>query len=204
METLKFQNLIQQVTGRPFIIKTDDKEIINGKDYIIYYKTPILDITAGFKWKAATTDEKLLRSLITAFCSKYREPNPKSYDYTYGGKEYKWAELTDEKKEYCFLHHASHMYSKKDLLKQIENNFANPSIEKALLLYGFYTTEYGIGIFAFWETQAVVNAISKLKQHLNNVSIPYKNEFSDARWVYRFKLNLSKEVHNNILTSFCS
>jgi len=206
MNTQKFQNLIQQITGKPLIIATNDENIINGAEYIVYMILPLTDRKVYFKWKAATTDEKLLRSFITAFCNKYREPNPRSYDYqarTYG-ESAKWENKTEIEKEYAYFHHAGFMYSKNDLMKQIEANFANPAIEKALLMYGFYTTEYGIGIFAFWETQAVVNAIAKLKQHLNSISIPYKNEFSDARWVYRFKLNLTKEAHNNILTSFCS
>lgn len=202
MNTQNFQNLIQSVTGRELIIKTTDIDILNGGEYIVYRKLPLTGITVSFKWKAALTDEKLLRSFITAFCSKYREPNPANYNHVYGGKQYWWNDKTPEQKEHAYFHHASNMYSKQDLLKQVESNFNNESIQDALIRYGFYPTEYGIGIFCFWMTEYVQMAINKMAKYLNDKSIPFSNEFSDARWVYRFKLNLTKESHNNLLNQF--
>jgi len=202
MKTKTFENLIEAVTGRKLLIDTESEDILNDTEYIVYRILPLTKIKVSFKWKAAKTDEKMLRSFITAFTSKYREPNPLSYDYEYGGKQYFWKDKTDEEKEYAVFHHVSHMYSKEKLLQQVQENFSNPQIEKSLIRYGFYTTEYGIGIFAFWETEYVVNAINKLKEFLSGKNIPFSNEYSDARWVYRFKLNISKDAHNNLLQSF--
>lgn len=202
MNTQKFQKLIQSITGRNLVIKTNDENIVNGKEYFIAVMLPLTGERHAFKWKVALTDEKILRSFITAFCTKHREPDPKSYDYSYGGKEYRWADRTPLERENAYCHHASHMYNKAELLEQVQANFSKPEIEQTLIRYGFYTTEYGIGIFAFWQTDYVRNAIDKLKSHLQGQSIPFSNEFSDARWVYRFKLNLTKEAHNNILNSF--
>lgn len=202
MNTSNFQNLIQAITGRELIINTNDAEIIPEKEYQIYKIFPITQIKSSFKWKAAKTEEKMLRSFITAFCSKYTEPNPASYDYVYGGKQYFWKDKSEEEKEQCIFHHRSRQYSKDQLMKQVSDNFNKESIQDALLKYGFYHTEYGLGIFCFWETEYVVNSINKLKQFLSTQGIPFKNEFSDAKWVFRFKLNLTKENHLSILKQF--
>jgi len=68
--------------------------------------------------------------------------------------------------------------------------------------YGFYTTEYGIGIFCYFSTDGVINSIEKMKKYLLSKNIPFKNEFSDARWVFRFVLNLDKPKHELLLNSF--
>ena len=203
MNVLKFQSLIQAITKRPFLIKTSDENIQTEKEYYIYYTLPLTGIDAKFYWKTSKKKKKLLRSFITAFTSKYREPNPRAYDYmvrTYG-ESAKWENYTDKQKEYAFNNHSGFMYSKTELLKQIENNFNTPEIESAMLKYGFYPTEYGIGIFAFWQSEYVKNAIKKLHLHLTDGQIPFKNEWSDAGWVFRFKLGLTKDIHHSIIES---
>jgi len=199
MNTKNFENLIQLVTERNFLIKTNDVELQPETEYRVYRILSINKNTVGFTWKTPKTDEKMLRSFITAFTSKYREPNPAAYDYTYGGKVYTWAEKTPEEREFCYWHHASNMYSKTELLKQIEDNFSKDSIAAGLIKYGFYPTEYGVGIFCFWMTKSVNTAIVEMTKHLQKLSIPFTNEFSDAKWVYRFKLGITKDVHTNIL-----
>jgi len=199
MQTSNFQNLIRLVTGRDFIIKTTDVDIQFETEYVIYRILPVTQSSISFIWKTPKADEKMLRSFITAFTSKYREPNPASYNYVYGGTTYTWDEKTPEQKENCRYHHASHMYSKADLLKQVEDNFANESIATGLIRYGFYNTEYGIGIFCFWMTNGVISAIDTMKKHLQKLSIPFTNEFSDAKWVYRFRVGLTKENHLAII-----
>ena len=204
MKKENFEKLIQSITGRRLIIETTDSEIINGKEYFVYKHLPITDRKVYFKWKVATTDEKVLRSFITAFCTKYREPDPRAYDYsarTYG-ESARWENRSEKDKEYAYNHHSSNMFNKDELMKQVEANFNNKDIEQTLIKYGFYNTEYGIGIFALWQTQYVVNAINQMKEYLSKKAIPFTNEFSDARWVFRFKLNISKEAHGQILNSF--
>lgn len=204
MNKNNFEKLIQSITNRPLIIDTIDSEIVNDKEYYIYKHLPITDRKIYFKWKAAKTDEKMLRSFITAFTTKYKEPNPRAYDYsakTYG-EQCKWENKSEQDKEYAYSHHTSNMFSKESLLKQIEDNFSTPEMRTALLKYGFYPTEYGIGIFCFWETEWVVNAILEMKKYLSSLSIPFTNEYSEARWVYRFKLGTTKAIHNNLINNF--
>jgi hypothetical protein len=202
MKTANFEKLIQAITGRDFKINTSDTEILGGKEYYISRFLPLTERNIGFKWKAAVNDEKMLRSFITAFTTKYREPNPKAYDREYGGVEYTWAEKTDKEKEYAYSHHASNMYYKTELMQQVNDNFCKVEIKDALIKYGFYATEYGIGIFCFWETPQVVEAIKQMSTFLQGNSIPYVNEYSDARWVFRFKLNINKEAHETLLNTF--
>ncbi len=204
MKTDNFQKLIQLITGRDFIIKTTDLELQFETEYCIYRILPVTKSSISFYWKTPKAEDKMLRSFITAFTSKYKEPNPASYDYVYGGKQYTWAEKTEAEKENCRYHHTTHMYSKSALLKQVEDNFANESIATGLIRYGFYNTEYGIGIFCFWMTAGVNSAITAMKSHLQKLSIPFTNEFSDARWVYRFKLGLTKESHLSIINQLAA
>tara|TARA_R110000868_G_scaffold400868_1_gene675592 strand:+ start:3263 stop:3880 length:618 start_codon:yes stop_codon:yes gene_type:complete len=201
MTTANFQNLIQLITGRDFLIKTEDIELQFEKEYVIYRILPVSKRSVSFIWKTPKADEKMLRSFITAFCSKYREPNPRAYDYmakTYG-EQCKWENKTEQDREFAYMHHSSNMYSKDALLKQVEDNFANDKIATGLIKYGFYNTEYGIGIFCFWMTTGVNTAINTMKAHLQKLSIPFTNEFSDAKWVYRFRLGLTKEAHLSII-----
>lgn len=204
MNKSKFEKLIQVITKRDLNIITDDIDIQFSKTYVVCRTLPITQRHVCFEWKTASSDDKLLRSFITAFTTKYKEPNPRAYDWsarTYGEKAL-WENKSDEEKEYAYGHHSSNMFSKEELLKQIEANFNNMDIEDALLKYGFYATEYGIGIFCFWETPFVTEAISKMKHYLKTGNIPFANEYSDARWVYRFKLGLTKAMHAQIIQSF--
>ncbi len=202
MNTINFQKLIQAITGRDFLIQTDDLEIINGKEYKVYRILPLTEYTISFTWKAALTNEKLLRSFITSFTTKYREPNPMAYSRSYGDTQYNWESKTDIEKEYAYMHHSSNMFSKTDLMKQIEVNFKSETMYNTMILYGFYATEYGVGIFSLFEFDSVIKAIKQMKDYLNTKNIPFVNEYSDARWVYRFKLNLTKQAHEAILNNF--
>ena len=44
--------------------------------------------------------------------------------------------------------------------------------------------------------------VQKMREYLRLHSIPFTNEFSNARWVLRFKINIGKENHSNLLKSF--
>ena len=199
MKTRNFEQLIRLATGRDLSISTSDEDLNFEREYLIYRILPMTGKRVSFVWKTPKAEDKMLRSFITAFTSKYREPNPASYDYNYGGKEYRWEWKTEQEREYAYSHHATHMYGKEELLKQIEANFANPEISAGLIRYGFYETLYGCGIFCFWWTEGVERAVKAMKAHLDKLSIPYSNEFSDAKWVYRFKIGLSKDAHLSII-----
>lgn len=202
MKTEQFTNLIQLATGRTFQIATEDQEFVNEKDYFVFRKLPITGKIISFKWTTPKTDEKYLRSFITAFTTKYREPNPAAYTTCSPYFSPSWNEMEPIKQEYAYSHHASNMYSKKDLMEQVEANFNNPEITQGLNRYGFYATEYGIGTFVLFATRYVEQSIFEMTAYLKRQGIAFSNEYSDARWVLRFKINASKTIHENILASF--
>jgi len=205
MKTQNFEILIQSLTKREFTIDTTDIEIKVDSEYCIYRILPVSKRKISFNFKTPKNEENLLRSFINQYCKKYREPNPANYTGHYCGTynpNDAWENKSDEEKEFCYYHHASNMFSPKTLGEQIKENLNDPSIEYVLCKYGFYETNYGIGIFVLFSGKYEMGAIEKLSNYLIERNIPFKNEFSSAKWVYRFILNLQKDIHKNILSSF--
>lgn len=209
MNTATFTNLIGAVTGRNFSIcaRLNWRETAPAGEtlepdtvYFVGMTLPITGRTVGFDWKTPKHDEKMLRSFITAFTSKHREPDPDTYACYEGGN--RWEAMTPERREGAFGHHSGHMLSKQKLLEQVQARFEAPEMEAALNRWGFYETEYGIGIFCFWLTASTLNAMQKMRQYLAAKGLTAKEEFSDARWVYRFRLEISKDMHRGILGQF--
>jgi hypothetical protein len=67
----------------------------------------------------------------------------------------------------------------------------------------FYTTLYGIGCFCYFMRKTTLNSYSNiLANYLKSKDIQFKNEFSEAGWVYRFCINKNIELHNELLTNF--
>lgn len=53
----------------------------------------------------------------------------------------------------------------------------------------FYNTTYGLGVESIF--QRPTDQIERLKAFLNEKGIEFTNEYSDAMWVYRFKISKS-------------
>ena len=69
--------------------------------------------------------------------------------------------------------------------------------------YFFYTTLYGIGYFCIFMSKDTFDKTNKnLADYLKSKNIEFKNEFSDAGWVYRFVINKDVEIHNTLLDEF--
>jgi hypothetical protein len=66
----------------------------------------------------------------------------------------------------------------------------------------FYTTLYGIGFWAIFSTKKDVETAGSLANYLKSNNIEYKNEWSDAGWVYRFKTGKDVLTNNNLLENF--
>jgi len=92
------------------------------------------------------------------------------------------------------------------IIKKIENNniyinFAK-NFKKLLLKIGFnninvYPTTYGIGIFIPY-TRGVKNYKETINNLLESLGIEYSNEYSDAGWVYRYKISKKQSNINKI------
>ena len=205
MKTENFEKLIRVLTGRPLEIKTQDVEIQTETEYCIIRKIEGSDRETRFYWKTPKKEDNLMRSFITCFTSKYTEPNPANYGPNSWYPDRKtWTEMSDRDRASAYMHHRSNMFSKKHLLEQVEANFSTPEMGQALIRYGFYVTEYGTGIFALFGGQYVETAVVKMMEFLKSEGIPYRNEFSDARWVLRFVMNISRPIHEKVLMKFSS
>lgn len=81
-------------------------------------------------------------------------------------------------------------YTKIECLNELKQSFTR--ISKVY----FYSTCYGIGWFCFLSNDKQFNEVNLiLENHLKNLNISFKNEFSEAGWVYRFLI--SKDLNYN-------
>ena len=55
-----------------------------------------------------------------------------------------------------------------------------------------YPTTYGIGVWLFWNFNADKH-IAQVEEIMKERGIEYYNEYSDKRWVYRFKVSKKRE-----------
>lgn len=75
--------------------------------------------------------------------------------------------------------------------KNIYNNLSK-YLNKFFNYYGsIYPTSYGIGVMRLFTDISKVSA--KIEIWLKDNNIEYYNEYSDAGWVYRFKISKSQE-----------
>ena len=198
MKTAQFQELIQNVTGRKLFFTINSDEIPLDVKIAIYRPGCRW---YSFIWKTPKNEDALLRSFITAFCTKYKEPDPSTYE---GNQWERYAEKWDnlETRFECaaWHHHATHMLNKDKLREQVAANFANFSREMGRL--GFYPTNYGIGLFTAFGGQWVKDSLSEMAKHLEASFIPFSNELSEKGWVTRFLIKTTRENHSAILGGF--
>lgn len=207
MKTIQFEKLIQAVTGRPLTLSGNAEEIPLNSTIAIFRPRKIGETVRAFEWKTPKKEDSLLRSFITAFSSKYHEPDPETYSRdcpTYGDtwKRYEDAWKNPETHWSCspWSHHASHMLSKEKLRKQVEVNFSN--FDSGMARLGFYSTNYGIGLFTIYGGPWVENSLAEMAKHLEIQKVPFTNELSEAGWVTRFLIGLEKPAHSRILGNF--
>jgi hypothetical protein len=207
MKTDQFQKLVQAVTGRPLTFSCDSEEVPLDSKITINRPWKEGKTVFAFNWKTPKKEDSLLRSFITAFCSNYKEPDPKTYSRNcpcYGDTWIKYAESWENPETHwnCSLwhHHAGHMTSKSKLKEQVVSNFE--SFDAGTARLGFYATNYGIGIFTIYGGSWVKESLAKMSSYLQENSIPYRNELSDAGWVTRFIIGVEKPAHMNILNGY--
>jgi hypothetical protein len=198
MKTAQFQELIKHATGRNLTIKIESDEIPLDAKIAVYRPG---SRWYSFIWKTPKNEDSLLRSFITAFCTKYKEPDPSTYEERQWERyAEKWDNLETRFECGAWYHHSYHMLSKDKLREQIAENFANFSGEMGRL--GFYSTNYGIGLFTAFGGKWVEDSLSEMKMHLEKSFIPFSNELSEKGWVTRFLIKTSKENHTAILGGF--
>lgn len=135
------------------------------------YGVTINDDTIDFDFKTGKNEDNIFKSFVSQFISKY------------------------ESKRTVLIDGEVRARTKKEVLTTLKNN---DRVSK----YYFYTTLYGIGYFCFFSSaQAIKEVHNELASYLKTKNIEFKNEFSEAGWVYRFVINKDITIHNNLLTN---
>lgn len=89
------------------------------------------------------------------------------------------------------IDYVANKISKKSVFKNFCNYF-NGIIEK--YRFNAYPTSYGIGIFVILGFRDNINETKYLiESSLNELGIEFKTEYSDAHWVFRYKISKSTE-----------
>ena len=184
--TREFENLINEILSQTdFDVKIKIMELQNQEAKKWYDKTYIdCDIIESGKRYGIYYDgmiqydykavkiENLLKSFLLSF-----------------SRNYKHFELVDG--------YIKQVNDKDSTLKQIIAKNQN-RVYRGL----FYTTLYGIGFWSIFSSKRDVDVAKDLAQYLQSKNIKYSNEWSDAYWVYRFKINKDVELHNKLLSEF--
>ena len=103
----------------------------------------------------------------------------------------------------------SYLFDKYNKYLGQEQAYQNLSaiFKKLLPSYNFYETTYGVGMEALFLThEQVLKRAEPLLKLLNKLAIEYNTEYSDASWVYRFKISKSNdnlEKINNYAKNLC-
>jgi len=78
-------------------------------------------------------------------------------------------------------------------------NNLRSTFEKLGLKGNIYYTSFGFSYDCFFkDSEAMKKETAELKTELDRLDIKYQNEYSDAFWVYRFRISQSKENLNKI------
>jgi len=88
-------------------------------------------------------------------------------------------------------------YIKNEIEKWLNSKYKNlQKVFSILNIKGdIYYTSFGFSYVCWFKEQGQFNKdITSIKNKLNELNIKYKNEFSDAMWVYRFRI--SKNINN--------
>lgn len=129
-----------------------------------------------FTFKSGKEIDNTLRTFVTQYINKYM-CKQQIYDSTTG-------ELKT--------------YTKETALFKLKENANGRGYSK----HWYYPTNYGIGFFCLFFNENIFNEIKlKMDSHLRQNQISFENEFSEARWVYRFMIKQTYPIHQSILSN---
>lgn len=136
--------------------------------------TVFIDETQQFTFKTGKNSDTFVKSFLTQYISKASIFNISTMEY-----------MTKEEKR-----------------DSIVNNVNNTNNFNRLSKYIYYTTLYGIGMFIFFMNEKTIQKYTTfLNEYLKASNINYKNEYSEAGWVYRWVIKSDINHHNLILSN---
>lgn len=178
MERIEFNNLIKTITNikdiELFILENQDAKKWYEKTYNSNFTTITENTTYGivfdnvvqFDFKIGKLDN-LFKTFITQFISKHLTKIP----YLENGD---------------FKYH-----TKESALRTLQINSNRLGFELC------YSTNYGIGVWQILIPKDKLEAMKlKIEILLKSKGIQFKNEYSEARWVYRYLIDGSYLDHN--------
>ena len=123
-----------------------------------------------FDFKTGKSEDGILKTFASQFISKYMTKRP---------------ELVDGQLVYP---------KAADVKRKLSN-------KNRVSKYQFYTTLYGIGYLCLFDSaQAMAESHKVVSEYLTSKGVSFTNEFSEARWVYRFVIGKDVETHNTLLS----
>jgi len=178
MEKENFENLIKLVTGKNLSVTSNFIEL--EKEYNVF-----LDNEFNFTFKTPKKIDSLLSSFINQYCNKAKIV------------EQKYLDMFKFKRLNMYMRH--HCKTKFSLMNDIKENFNTTDFIREYCKYGFYSTEYGIGIFVQFLTD---KSFTLMEKFLTNKNIPFVLEYSEKEFVLRFKIKLNRDIHFMLLNEF--
>lgn len=179
----QFNTLIQSITNEKIMVYNSSDEQLNlNSSYSIIATEKNKDdkYIFEFEFKTPKNIDKLVSSFINQFCKKFKKNLPEFERYGRNS-----------------LRH--HRYSEDGLLTLIKDRFNDLSFIDFYCKYGFYSTNYGIGIYVPFLD---IKYLNRMDSFLRSNNIPYRNELSKKELVYRYVININKEYHYNLLNEF--
>lgn len=180
MEKQNFETIIKLITNRDLTINTTNNIVELNKQYSIYYNGIF-----NFTFKTPKHYDSLLSTFINQYSKKFKQVQQKYID------------LFNFKNQNAYM--KNHCYTSVMLLDEIKENFKKDSVINYYSRYGFYSTEYGIGIFVQFLSE---QSFDNMEKFLLSKNIPYSLEYSTKEYVLRFKIKVSKDFHQNLLENF--
>ena len=181
MQTLDFENLAKEVTKLNIKIyeprNAKDKWTLYDKFNGILQPSAVYGIMINdqieYNFKTTLKIDTFFKSFINQHIRKYEMKKP-SFVMVNGNVV-------------C-------VYPKKE---EVIKKYTSDRVTK----YHYYTTLYGIGMFAYF-TENIAKATLNLAKYLESEGIKYYNEYSAAGWAYRFVIKDKVENHNKLLENF--
>jgi hypothetical protein len=184
MKAFDFNTLINTITNMNCdIIQysdiTENTEIIGNTEYFIVVNELGI-INKGFIFKTPKNLDNLVQSFINQFCTKLKKQKIEFIGM----------------KHFTLSHHLENNYTLKNI---IIHNFTNKETLNTYYKYALYPTTYGIGISTYLIDVEKLK-INALFDFLELNKIPFKNEFSEKEFAFRFKISKDIEFNKSILS----
>jgi hypothetical protein len=103
-----------------------------------------------------------------------------------------WKTINVPKKKEVTVDYFLNKLNTDTVYKNFSTEFAKLLKKRGFDGYNVYPTTYGIGVFRVYNPNEETD-VEQINGILNELNIKYTNEYSDAHWVYRYKISKSQD-----------